>query len=161
MGKFNFSVRSRTNKDNIETVAIFIIRLFESEEESLEASKTISKDTQRHKDRMPQDKMPQEHKDKDKLQKKKRKKKSPVAIFIVGVRGGVTGGLPSPPSTSICQALAELSAHPGKGRDVDKISPIRSYCLCCCLLSTILHGLTFFESYFILVVFIVLVIFFV
>ena len=158
MGKFNFSVRSRTNKDNIETVAIFIIRLFESEEESLEASVTISKDTQRHKDRLPQDKMSQEHK--DKLQKK-RKKNSPVAIFIVGVRRGVTGGLPSPTSTSICQALAELSAHPGKGRDVDKILSIRSYFLCCCLLSTIPYGLTFFESYFILVVFFVLVIFFV
>ena len=135
MGKFNFSVRRRTNKDNIETVAIFIIRLFESEEESLEASVTISKDTQRHKDRMPQ-----EHKDKDKLQKK-RKKNSPVAIFIVGVRRGVTGGLPSPPSTSICQALAELSAHPGKGRDFNKISSIRSYCLCCCLLFAIPHSL--------------------
>ena len=140
MGKFNFSARRKTNKDKLEPVAIFIIRLFESEEESLEASVTISKDTQRHKDRMPQDKMPQEHKDKDKLQKK-RKKNSPVAIFIVGVRRGVTGGLPSPPSTSICQALAELSAHPGKGRDVDKISSIRSYCLCCCLLFAIPHSL--------------------
>ena len=140
MGKFNFSARRKTNKDKLEPVAIFIIRLFESEEESLEASVTISKDTQRHKDRMPQDKMPQEHKDKDKLQKK-RKKNSPVAIFIVGVRRGVTGGLPSPPSTSICQALAELSAHPGKGRDFNKISSIRSYCLCCCLLFAIPHSL--------------------